>query len=459
MPSRLTFFLTKFTILWASPKVTPKVTPTPSGAILRRMSKRGRGEGSICKRGDGRWMGKVDLGWQDGRRCRKSVYGRTRRAVADKLQKVLGAVAKGEALPDERVTVGAFLAHYLIHKQTTLRPRAWTSYEQAVRTYLTPGLGRIPLAKLRPLQVQEWMSDLAEGGTRAPTIRYARAVLRAALNQAKKWQMVTQNAATSTDAPRHTVREISPLNPAQARALLAAAKHHRLGGLVSIATALGLRIGEGLGLRWEDVDFTAGTLAVRQAIERSGGNVAARRPLLAARRAIRAQLKAAPRGSAARRDLRAQLEAIRVDWRKVRTTVRVTTTKTIRSRRTINMPATVVTALKAHRTRQLKDRLAAGAGWVDSGLVFTSPLGTALDPANVRRDFRVLLTAAKLPAIRFHDLRHTAATLLLAQGVDPRTIMATLGHSTIHLTMNTYAHVLPALQADAAVKMNAILTR
>jgi integrase len=423
------------------------------------MSKRGRGEGTISKRGDGRWMGKVDLGWQDGRRCRKSVYGRTRRAVADKLTKVLGAVAKGEALPDERVTVGAFLAKYLVHKHTILRPRAWATYEQAVRLYLDPGLGKVPLAKLRPTHVQTWMADLQDGGVSPRTINYARVILRAALNQARKWEMVAINAAALVDPPRHVLKEIQPLNPVQARALLAVAKGDRLGGLISIATALGLRLGEGLGLRWRDVDFKAGTLTVRQAIERSGGSAAARRPLLAARRAIQTQLAAAAPRSDERRDLHAQREALRVEWRKVRTRIHTTAPKTVRSRRTVRMPGVVVTALKAHRARQLKDRLAAGAGWEDTGLVFTTPIGTALDPRNVSREFHVLLGAAKLPSIRFHDLRHTAATLLLAQGVDPRTIMETLGHSQISLTLNTYSHVLPALQADAAVKMNAILTR
>jgi len=123
------------------------------------------------------------------------------------------------------------------------------------------------------------------------------------------------------------------------------------------------------------------------------------------------------------------------------------------------MPAVVVAALKAHRTRQLEDRLAAGGVWNESGFVFTSPIGTALEPRNVTREFHALLAGAELPAVRFHDLRHTAATLLLAQGVDPRTIMETLGHSQISLTLNTYSHVLPALQADAAAKLDAILTR
>jgi integrase len=123
------------------------------------------------------------------------------------------------------------------------------------------------------------------------------------------------------------------------------------------------------------------------------------------------------------------------------------------------MPGLLVSALKTHRTRQLEERLAAGAAWEDSGFVFASPVGTALEQRNVTREFRVLIVAAGLPVVRFHDMRHTAATLLLAQGVDPRTIMETLGHSQISLTMNTYSHVLPSLQEEAAAKMNAILSR
>jgi integrase len=121
------------------------------------------------------------------------------------------------------------------------------------------------------------------------------------------------------------------------------------------------------------------------------------------------------------------------------------------------MPQMVVTALKAHRRTQLEERLAAGSDWADHRLVFTSPVGTPLDHRNATREFPSMLKSAGLPIVRFHDLRHTAATLLLAQGVDPRTIMETLGHSQISLTMNTYSHVLPTLQADAANRMDAML--
>jgi integrase len=138
---------------------------------------------------------------------------------------------------------------------------------------------------------------------------------------------------------------------------------------------------------------------------------------------------------------------------------RDTEPKSTRSRRTIRMPGVVIGAVKAHRKRQLTKRMAAGGDWQDTGLVFAAPVGSPLDARNMTRVFKALLQAAELPNVRFHNLRHTAATLLLAQGVDPRTIMETLGHSQISLTLNTYSHVLPALQAEAAAKLDAILTR
>jgi len=425
--------------------------------MTHSQKRRGRGEGCIVKRPDGRWVARVDLGWENGKRRRKAFYGKTRREAAGKLTKALGKVQQGGTFADERQTVAQFLERWLEHKRTRLRPRAWATYEQAIRLHLVPGLGKIALAKLTPPHVDQWFRQHQEKGASARNIRYARTVFRAALNQARKWRLVSDNVAALVDVPRHRAKEIQPLTPEQARTLLQSVKGHRLGALVSVATALGLRLGEALGLRWEDVDTDTGLLRVRQALERSGGDSAIRRSLILKRHENRKRLAEAPKRSAERREVRRELEALRKQWRTVRTTLTLTEPKSVRSRRTIRMPQVVVSALKAHRKAQLKERLAAGGEWKDSGLAFTTPIGTALDPRNVTREFQSMLSEAEVPRVRFHDLRHTAATLLLAQGVDPRTIMETLGHSQISLTLNTYSHVLPALQASAAAKMNAIL--
>jgi integrase len=160
-----------------------------------------------------------------------------------------------------------------------------------------------------------------------------------------------------------------------------------------------------------------------------------------------------------RTSLRGDLARVLQALKAIKTSLHVVELKSARSRRTITLPVVAVTALRAHRVHQLKVRLAAGARWRDLGFLFTSGIGTPLEPRRITRDFRALLAQAGLPPIRLHDLRHSCATLLLAQGVNPRVVMEVLGHSQVSLTLNTYSHVLPALQKDAAAKMDAILGR
>jgi integrase len=420
-------------------------------------------------------MARVDLGWCDGKRRSKAIYGRTRRAVADGLRDALKAAEQGTLVADERQTLGEFLARWLQDvARTRVRPRTFVGYEATIERHISPHLGRMRLAKLTPQHLQAWLATLEGQRVSVGRRRYARVVLRTALNTAIRWRLVTVNAATLMDAPRITSREIQPLTPDQARALLVASREHPLDAFVTVALGCGLRLGEALGLQWTDVDLDAGTLQVRRAVQRFGGDAAARRPLLAERKRLRAALTAlqaerkrlralkateTPEAIETRARLTQELQAIRAAFAKVKTSVQFTELKSTRSRRTIALPAVAIATLRTHRVRQLEARLAAGGRWQDRGLVFTSSIGTPFEPRNVTRQFKALLTAVKLPNIRLHDLRHSCATLLLAQGVNPRTIMETLGHSQISLTLNTYTHVLPALQEDAAAKMNAILTR
>ena len=423
--------------------------------------RRGRGEGSIVQRADGRWMARVDLGWQDGKRQSKAIYGRTRRAVADALRDALKAAQEGTLVGDERQTLAEFLKRWLQDvARTRVRPRTFVGYEAAIEHHISPHLGRVRLAKLTPQHLQAWMGTLETQGVSVGRRRYARVVLRMALNTAIRWRLITMNAATLIDAPRTTSREIRPLNPDEARALLDATREHALDAFVTVALGCGLRLGESLGLQWADVDLDAGTLQVKRAVQRFGGDVAARRPLLAERKRLRVALNATPRtpeSAETRARLTHELQTVRAAFAKVKTSIQITDLKSDRSRRTIALPAVAITALRSHRVRQLEARLAAGRHWQDRGFVFTSSIGTPFEPRNVTRQFKALLTAAKLPDMRLHDLRHSCATLLLAQGVNPRVVMETLGHSQVSLTLNTYSHVLPALQQDAAAKMDAIL--
>ena len=208
-----------------------------------------------------------------------------------------------------------------------------------------------------------------------------------------------------------------------------------------------------------DVDLKGDSLHVRQALQRLGGDPVRRRQLWEEYQGLRKKLQDAA-GDEATKKVRAEIRRV---WKAIRdpevhTVPTATEPKTERSKRNIALPAVVKTALEAHRKRQLAARLAAGQDWQDSGLVFTTRRGTPLDGRSVHHEFKTILKKAGLPLVRFHDLRHTAATLLLAQGVGPRTIMETLGHSQISPTLDTYSHVMPTLQQDAATKMNDILT-
>ena len=345
--------------------------------------------------------------------------------------------------------------------------------QATIERHIRPHLGKARLARLTPQQVQAWLATLESNGVSAGRRRYARVVLRMALNTAIRWRLVTVNAATLTDAPRTVHREIRPLTPEQAKLLLAAARGHSLEAFVTVALGCGLRLGEALGLQWADLDLEGGTLHVRRAVQRFGGDATARRPLLAERKRLRAALNVlmaerkrlreskaphGPESGETRARLLQDLQAVRKALTEVKTSVQFTEPKSTRSRRTIALPTVAITALKAHRVRQLEVRLVAGGRWQERGLVFASSVGTALEPRNVTRQFKALLATANLPSIRLHDLRHSCATLLLAQGVNARTIMETLGHSQISLTLNTYSHVLPALQREAAERIDALLS-
>ena len=419
-------------------------------------TRRGRGDGSITRRADGRWMARVDLGWQDGKRRRKTLYGRTRREVQDKLREMLRRTDQGLPVVPEQETVGTFLHRWLEFKKADLRPRSYESYEHLVRIHLLPGLERVRLARLTPLDVSAWFRRHHAQGAGARTIQYARSVLRAALNQALRWELVARNAAALSDAPRHEPREIQPLSPEEAKTLLASVAGHRLEALITCAVGLGLRRGEALGLRWCDVDLKAGKLSVSHTLERSGGDATARKTLLAERTKLRARLSGTA-DEAIRQRITTELDDVKRRLETVGTSLRLAKPKTARSRRTITLPGVVAASLRAHRKRQLEERLTAGKRWKDSGLVFATPIGTPIGTHSLHRTFKAMLAEAGLPDIRYHDLRHTAATLLLAQGVDPRTIMETLGHSQISLTLNTYTHVVPKLQRQAAAKMDEIL--
>ena len=372
-------------------------------------SRRGHNEGSIFQRQNGLWAGQVDLGRVNGKRTRKTFYGATRKEVADRLAAALRDQQLGSLPSAGRETVGQFLTGWLEDSaKPKLRPSTFRSYSDLVRLHLIPTIGHVRLERLTPQQVQAMLNAKGAGGLSPRRVEYIRAVLRAALNQAVRWGLIARNAAGLSTAPRVIRRPVEVLSPVDAQRFLEAARGDRFEALYTVSLSLGLRQGEVLGLRWQDVDLTARTLSVAHALQRVDRKLQLVQP------------------------------------------------KTDRSRRTIRMPQVVANALLEHRARQDESRFLAGGRWTETSLIFTTSLGTPLEGINVTRLFQRLLAETGLPRLRFHDLRHSCASLLLAQGVAPRVVMETLGHSQIGLTMNTYTHVMPAVQAEAAEAMDRV---
>jgi integrase len=360
--------------------------------------------GSVRQRSNGLWEARFR---QDGRQ--RSVYGKTKREAQERLRVALTAADNGLRPVAQRVTVGAFLAEWLAGSVATRnRPRTIESYQQTVDRYIVPWIGGIPLARLEPSDVDRMRREVRARGVSATTARYAVAVLRIALSRALKDGRVVRNVAKLVDLPKAERPNLTPLTAEESRRLLEAAAEHRFGPLFTLAVATGMRQGELLALRWQDVDLDAGMLHVRYTLQEG------------------TRERAEP--------------------------------KTERSRRTIGLATTGVTALREQRRRQLEARLAAGRRWRDEDYVFATAVGTPLDGRNVTHELQATLVKAGLPRQRFHDLRHTHATLRLEAGDDLYSVSRSLGHSSITTTADTYGHITPAMQERSAALVDRILS-
>lgn len=374
------------------------------------MAKRGHGEGSIYQRqSDGLWIGSLDLGIINGKRTRKTVSGKTQKEAREKLRALQHDHERGLPVQAKQQTLEQFAQHWLAEKAGAARPKTFESYRDTMRVHILPALGRHKLTGLQPQHVQALLKAKRAAGLSPRTVENILVVLGIALKQALKWELVARNVAALVDRPRVERHEIKPFTPEEARRFLASIRGNRLEALYATALALGLRKGEALGLRWEDVDFEGHVLNVRRQLQRVEGQQ------------------------------------------------RLVELKTDQSRRAIPLPEVVLAALRAHRTRQLEERLQAGERWRDQGLVFASTTGTPLEPSNILKQFKKLLAAAGLRELRFHDLRHCCASLLLAQNVHPKQVQAILGHSQISTTLDIYSHLTPGSERQAADLMDGLL--
>jgi integrase len=371
--------------------------------------KRGHGEGTIFERPDGRWVASVSLGYVDGKRKRKTIYGKTRKEVAGELTKILREQQLGGPQGSKQ-TLAEWLTYWVEHVvKVTRRNTTYSLYASHIRRHLIPALGSRPLDKLTAQEIQSWVGKEVNNGMAPGTIRVMLIVLRAALSVAVRQQVLSRNVASFVTPPRVPPTEVSILTPTQAKALLQAAQGERLEAMYCVALAIGLRLGEILGLRWENIDLEAGSLKVTNALQKSTFGLALGEP------------------------------------------------KTRTSYRTITLPSILIAALRSHRIRQHQERLIAGAEWHHNDLVFPRRDGRPLDASVVWRNFQALLERTGLPPMRFHDLRHSCVSLLAAQGLSQRQAMDLLGHATMTMTTLTYTHVYEERRRDAADIMDRLL--
>jgi integrase len=290
-----------------------------------------------------------------------------------------------------------------------IRRSTWVSYEGFTRLHIIPHLGRIPLAKLAPQHVQRFYASRLDDGLAPATVAHLHAFLHRALGQAHRWGLVPQNVAALVNPPRIPKREMRTLNPREVRRFLEVVQGDRLEALYVLAMTTGMRLGELLALRWSDVELSTCRVSVRGTLTRGEQGLI------------------------------------------------VTEPKTGRGR-VVLVASTAVAALRQHLATQSDERRRAGPLWAGLDFVFTNELGRPLDPSNVRlRSFRPALERAGLPRIRLHDLRHTAATLMLGEGIHPKVVSEMLGHSQIGITLDLYSHVTPPMQQVAVDAIERVL--
>jgi integrase len=377
--------------------------------------RRGNGEGSIRKRKDGRWEARYSVPTPDGPE-QKTVYGKTRKVVSEKLTEAMAGRDKGLVYDAGKLTVGEFLERWLedVVKLSSSH-RTYSTHAQEVHDHVAPTLGRIKLRGLRKAHIDRLYREKLDSGLSPSTVRRVHAVLHRALEEAVKGDLIPRNPAAHANKPKVKQEEIEPLDASQAAAFLNTAKGDRFEALYVLGLMCGLRQGEALGLKWSDIDLDSGTLRVSRQLQRM------------------------------RRDGK---KSGRLDFSEPKNA----------SRRTVGLPQRVVSALKSHRKRQLEEKLAAGSVYQDEGLVFASRFGTPLDAQNVvNRYYKLLLERTGLSPIRFHDLRHSCLSLLAQHGEPIRDLQALAGHATAAFTLQRYTHHYDASAKRTAEAIDDIL--
>jgi integrase len=369
--------------------------------------------GQVIKRGEKVWLVRIFLGRNaDGTRryLNKTIKG-TKKDANTYLSTTLAAISTGTFIEPSPVTVAEYIKKWLeVAARPRVSRRTADGYATLLERYIQESLGRKRLGDLRPLDIQKVYGEMQARGLSARVVRHTHSAFHNALKQAVKWGMIARNPSDLVELPKVPHKERRVLSPDEAAAFLEVAAVMPHGLIFEFALLTGMRPEEYLALQWSDVDFERCTVQVRRALVRHKKSWSFEEP------------------------------------------------KTPRSRRTIYLPAPLLQKLAAHKRKQAEARLKLGAEWQAFDLVFCSEEGTPLSIPNITyRYFRPILTEAKLPRIRLYDLRHSCATLLLIAEENPKVVSERLGHSTIVLTLDTYSHVLPTMQAKASERLSEML--
>jgi integrase len=363
----------------------------PSAKTARK--RRGRGEGGIHQLKSGLWQGKISLGYDgNGKRNRRTVYAQTKRDLQDKIRKIQGDFALGQLADPTGLTVQGWMLNWLDNTaRVKTSPTTYDRYEQLVRLHIIPHLGMMKLQKLAPVHVNNLFAMLEKGGETLWTRKMAGAVLHNAMRQAVRLRLIIHNPCADVPRAKPGHKEMEILTEEQVKSFLAAAEGRRLYALFALALGSGMRQGELLGLHWPDIDLDKGIVTVRRSLAQIKGQFILKEP------------------------------------------------KSKSSRRTIRLPAFAVIALLNHHRLMLAE-----GQDVKAGAVFVTKTGHYIGKSNlIRQVFKPILEKAKVPSVRFHDLRHTHASVLLAHGESIKAVSRRLGHSDVALTLRVYAHLLP----------------
>ena len=371
------------------------------------MVRRKHDEGSVFQRKDGRWVAQVRL--ENGKMKQRYFKPNQEKEARVALRKMLYEKEQGALATGPQQTLKAYLEQWLeqVYRPSGHSIGTYNMYRIVIQKHIIPSLGHIRLQQLKPQQVQAFYASKLNEGLSQRRVKSIHSVLHKALENAVKWNLVGRNVCDLVSSPIPKRHEIQPLTQEQAQRLLKAAHDHKLEALLTVALTTGMRRGELLGLHWQDIDLNTGSIQVRRSVNRIGKHGFV-----------------------------------------------VSEPKTAKSRRKIILPAFVIDILKQHFVRRKEMKEQAGDLWREMDVVFCNIYGGYTEPSNLHESFKKLLKSAELPNIRFHDLRHSAATILLSMGVHPKVVQELLGHSNISMTMDIYSHVLPSMQHEAMSKLD-----